>query len=209
MGRLCSNLCGCLCLGISLLVVLGIVTGGLGVMREIFGSPSPSERWSCASGAMEVHTDREFWFPAEAPLRIESSQGINLSRVHVVRSKGSNVTVHAVVETEQNKGTVWGDRITVAATNSSAADGDSSTLVVQAQRPYWGWPFGCVRATLYIGIPADDYGSHVVLPLLHVRTASGMLTAVDVGALRVGAVDVQIHNGNANVYNATIADGEG
>ncbi|KAJ1887390.1 hypothetical protein LPJ81_006523, partial [Coemansia sp. IMI 209127] len=78
--RLCFNLCGCLCLMIFVFVVLGIITGGMGLMRGMFPSPNPSESWSCSLESMEVHTDRVFAFPMGAPLRIESTEGINLSR---------------------------------------------------------------------------------------------------------------------------------
>ncbi|KAJ2085902.1 hypothetical protein IW138_006038 [Coemansia sp. RSA 986] len=209
--RLCSHLCGCLCLGISLFVVLGLVTGTLGFMRGMFPSPPPSQSWSCSSGSMDLHTDAVFGFPMDAPLHIESTEGINLSRVHLVKHTGRSkeVTVRAVVETEENRGTVWGDRITVVARNSTS-DTDSSSLVVHATRPRWGWPYGCIRATLYIDVPSEGEEAFTgllaeqnVLPMLYVRTATGTLTAVDLGTLRANNVDIGIKNGNANIHNTT------
>ncbi|KAJ2658102.1 hypothetical protein IWW48_004200 [Coemansia sp. RSA 1200] len=221
-GRLCARLCGYMCLVVLVLIALSIIRGGLEYVRDLVPSPfptaPPSQTWSCSAETMVVHMNEAFWFPMDAPLRIDSTEGINLSRVHLVKQADGTqqVTVRAVVETEENQGAVWDGRISVVATNASDVAGGpaalhaggtrNSSLVVRAKRPHWGWPYGCIRTTLYISIPETN---QLPLPLLYVRTATGTLSAVDLGALHARAVDLGITNGNAIVRNISIAGGDG
>ncbi|KAJ2878142.1 hypothetical protein FB639_003489, partial [Coemansia asiatica] len=102
-ARCCGWLCSCLCF------LLGVALVGLFIAAVLFVSRHafpPSWEWQCSEGQLQLHTDRQFVFAADKPLRIESVQGISVSEVHVLKTAAAlaannNVTVHIVIETSR------------------------------------------------------------------------------------------------------------
>ncbi|KAJ2853471.1 hypothetical protein FB639_006535, partial [Coemansia asiatica] len=72
-------------------------------------------------------------------------------------------------------------------------------LVVRADRSRWEWPRDCVRAKLFVTLPAfaDDGqpAAAVVLPALSVETGLGRLNIMDVGELALGDLHISMRNG--------------
>ncbi|KAJ2305244.1 hypothetical protein IWW55_002036 [Coemansia sp. RSA 2706] len=182
LRRCCGRLCSCLCFAVGLLILGVLASSVLYVARHVL---PPSWDWQCSH--LEPHADQSFAFPLAAPLRIESIDGVSISNVFLAAGNRTDaVHVRAVVEANQGN---WRDRIHI--------DRQQDALRVRVVRPQWEWPRDCVRASLYISVPAAAASDSDLsaLPSLHVATGAGMLRALDAGSLALGDLTVDMRNG--------------
>ncbi|KAJ1813352.1 hypothetical protein LPJ56_005194, partial [Coemansia sp. RSA 2599] len=184
-ARFCGWICSCLCFLLGAIIVSLFIAAVLFVSRSAF---PPSWELQCSESHLELHTDKQFVFPADKPLRIQSIQGISVSEVHVLKAAAAspgNVTVHAVVEI--NRGGLK---------NVVSVDRQDQALVIRAIRPRWEWPRDCVRAKLFITLPAYAAEKAAdILPALYVDSGLGRLNIMDVGELGLGDLHIAMHNG--------------
>ncbi|KAJ2601716.1 hypothetical protein GGF40_001072 [Coemansia sp. RSA 1286] len=144
----------------------------------------PNYSWQCVeSSQLEPLVDQTFVFSTNVPLSLQSVDGISVTDVWIHRAQVDNVTVHAVVEVSRN-----GLRTAVS------IEHDSKGLVVSADRSRWEWPRDCVRAKLFVTLPAHVSGVESV-PRLNVETGPGRLSGLNVGELALNDLYVNMRNG--------------
>ncbi|KAJ2607707.1 hypothetical protein H4S08_004737 [Coemansia sp. RSA 1365] len=202
-GRCCGALSGCFCFIIGALMVWGFLSTVLYMVRHALPG---SWDWKC-HGLVTQH-NHTYSFPAGAPLRLESSQGMSTTDVYIGQHstlENSAILVRAVVEANPLN---WQNWITVdthtASTDEEKGERrDESTLAVRIQRQHLEWPRNCVRSTLHISVPELD-SDGAITPFLQVVAGTGRLQMIDVGRLALDNLGVDMHDGVLLLRNATV-----
>ncbi|KAJ2705957.1 hypothetical protein FB645_002046 [Coemansia sp. IMI 203386] len=166
---------------VTVVAVRNVAAAVLLVSRHAF---PPNYSWQCMeSSQLEPLVDQTFVFSTNGPLSLLSVDGISVTDVWIHRAQVDNVTVHAVVEVSRNG---LGTAVSV--------EHDNKGLVVSADRSRWEWPRDCVRAKLFVTLPAHVSGVESV-PRLNVETGPGRLSGLDVGELALHDLYVNMRNG--------------
>ncbi|KAJ2460345.1 hypothetical protein GGF42_000894 [Coemansia sp. RSA 2424] len=191
VGRCCGHICRCLCFILGAVVLACLLCGATFLARQIIGSGGGSADWRC-HGLLQ-HSDQHFSFsPQQQQLVIESVDGVTQTNVHFVNGAWG---VRAVVEA--SAGRILG--VGVEHTDSALrvlGNGPSSRW------PWWQVRGGCVRATLFIGIPpANATTTNSRLPSLEVSTGTGTVVADGVGPLAVSNLKLSLRNGSVQLHD--------
>ncbi|KAJ2336693.1 hypothetical protein GGI00_000690 [Coemansia sp. RSA 2681] len=193
VGRCCGHICRCLCFILGAVVLACLLCGATFLARQIIGSGGGSADWRC-HGLLQ-HSDQHFSFNPQQhqqQLVIESVEGVTQTNVHFVNGAWG---VRAVVEA--SAGRILG--VGVEHTDSALrvlGNGPSSRW------PWWQVRGGCVRATLFIGIPpANTTTTNSRLPSLEVSTGTGTVVADGVGPLAVSNLKLSLRNGSVQLHD--------
>ncbi|KAJ2757694.1 hypothetical protein IWQ57_007025, partial [Coemansia nantahalensis] len=194
-------LCGGACFVVGLLLIAALGSSLVYVVRRMV---PPSWDWQCAGLAPAV--DRTFAFDGAAlaggALGVESTNGVAITHVHVVRAANASrsaVEVRAVVEARP--GAKWTGRIAVDSELRDAVP----WVAVRVQRPGWEWPRDCVRAVIYVTVPPADERRLPANTHLHIAAGAGSLSALDPGRLALAGLSVDMRSGPVQVHGLAIA----
>ncbi|KAJ1672207.1 hypothetical protein GGF44_001890 [Coemansia sp. RSA 1694] len=193
VGRCCGHICRCVCFILGAVVLACLLCGATFLARQIIGSGDGSADWRC-HGLLQ-HSDQHFSFSPQQQqqLVIESVDGVTQTNVHFVKGAWG---VRAVVEA--SAGRILG--VGVEHTDSALrvlGNGPSSRW------PWWQVRGGCVRATLFIGIPPANTTTttNSRLPSLEVSTGTGTVVADGVGPLSVSNFKLSLRNGSVQLHD--------
>ncbi|KAJ2450275.1 hypothetical protein EV183_004399 [Coemansia sp. RSA 2336] len=186
--RCLGHLCSLLCFVTGLLIVSAFIGSIAYVARHVL-----PPHWDQCAG-LSVQANRSFSYEQLSRLSIESVEGMSMTNVYLRRGEHDGVVVHVVVEAAGSS-EQWRDRILV-----EPAGGPDAQLSLRVLKPTWSWPQECIRASIYVFVPARA----ARLDHLYVRANAGMLRSLDAGPLPINTVVADLRNSLVQLRNLTV-----
>ncbi|KAJ1955795.1 hypothetical protein EC988_001687 [Linderina pennispora] len=191
LSRCCCQIFSCCCFLVGLAFIIVLFSTAVMIARHVF---PPGGDWNCSN--LTVQKNETFAFGLSRSLYIESVEGMSISTVNLLKSsKLDTIDVNVVAEAGKSN---TRNKIAFVVDDTSENRG----LVVRVNRPSWEWPRDCVRITLNIAVP--PHIGPAAIPLLHVVTSTGSAQALDLAAISVKDLDIQIHNGPIQLRSLSV-----